>query len=569
MAKVEEPEATEQSNDLAAVEERWLTERLPQDYERVPRRREEFRTLSGLPIKDVYTPRDATDIDYLEDVGMPGEYPFTRGVRASMYRGRPWTIRQVAGFGQAEDTNRRYKYLLEHGETGLSTDFDLPTLLGHDSDHPVYYREVGKIGVAIDTVVDVHELFADIPLDEISTSLTMNAAAAPVIAMYKVVADERGVRGDKLTGTLQNDILKEYTAQNEFIYPPEQSVDLVVDTMEWGAEVMPRFNPVNVSGYHIREAGSTAVEEVALTLSAGVTYLERAVARGIEPDAVAPRVSFFFQLNNDFLEEIAKLRAARKLWARLTRDRLGCRDHRSWLMRTHIQTAGASLTAQQPLNNVARTAIQALAAVLGGTQSLHTNSLDEAHAIPSEEAIKVAVRTQQIILHETGVADVVDPLAGSYYIERLTADIEEQASALIDRIDDMGGLIEAIKSGWVHQVIADSSWEQQLALEQGERIMVGVNAFTDDEETSGSPVELFHLDEGVLDRQLARLSAVKTEREERRAGDSLRAIETGAQAPGTNLMPAIEEAVRARCTVGEICGALRNVWGEFTPISVY
>ncbi len=569
MAKVEEPEATTQTDELAAAEERWLTERLPQDYERVSRRREAFTTLSGLPIKDVYTPRDVADIDYLEDVGMPGEYPFTRGVRASMYRGRPWTIRQVAGFGQAEDTNRRYKYLLEHGETGLSTDFDLPTLLGHDSDHPVYYREVGKIGVAIDTVVDTHALFADIPLDEISTSLTMNAAAAPIMAMYKVVADERGVPGDKLTGTLQNDILKEYTAQNEFIYPPEQSVDLVVDTMEWGAEVMPRFNPVNVSGYHIREAGSTAVEEVALTLSAGVTYLERAVARGIEPDAVAPRVSFFFQLNNDFLEEIAKLRAARKLWARLTRDRLGCRDQRSWLMRTHIQTAGASLTAQQPLNNVARTAIQALAAVLGGTQSLHTNSLDEAHAIPSEEAIKVAVRTQQIILHETGVADVVDPLAGSYYIERLTADIEEQASALIERIDDLGGLIEAIKSGWVHQVIADSSWEQQVALEQGDRVMVGVNAFADDEDSNGSPVELFQLDEGVLDRQLARLSAVKAEREERRAGDSLRAIETGARESGTNLMPSIEEAVRARCTVGEICGVLREVWGEFTPISVY
>ena len=570
MAKVEEPGKTEQMDELAATEERWLAERLSQDYEQIPPRREEFTTLSGLPIKDVYTPRDVADLDYLQDVGLPGEYPFTRGVRASMYRGRPWTIRQVAGFGQAEDTNRRYKYLLEHGETGLSTDFDLPTLLGHDSDHSVYYREVGKIGVAIDTVVDTHALFADIPLSEISTSLTINASAAPLMAMYSVVADERGVPGEKLTGTLQNDILKEYTAQNEFIYPPEQSVELVVDTMEWGAEVMPRFNPVNVSGYHIREAGATAVEEVALTLSAGVTYLERAAARGIAPDAVAPRVSFFFQLNNDFLEEIAKLRAARKLWARLTRERLGCRDQRSWLMRTHVQTAGASLTAQQPLNNVARTAIQALAAVLGGTQSLHTNSLDEAHAIPSEEAIKVAVRTQQIILHETGAADVVDPLAGSYYVERLTADIEEQSSALIERIDDMGGLVEAIKSGWVHQTIADSSWEQQVAPEHGDRIMVGVNAFRDDGEgPSGSPVELFQLDEGVLDRQLQRLAAVKSEREERRAGDSLRGLETGAGAPGTNLMPSIEEAVRARCTVGEICGALRNVWGEFTPISVY
>ena len=567
MAKLEDSR-TEQGTDIGDAEERWLRERLPKDYERITSRRERFSTPSGIPIKDVYTPRDVEHLDYLRDIGFPGDYPYTRGVHASMHRGRPWTIRQVAGFGQAEDTNQRYKYLLAHGETGLSTDFDLPTLLGHDSDHPVFSREVGKIGVAIDTVVDAHALFADIPLEEISTSLTINASASVLLAMYAVVGDELGVRSDRLTGTIQNDILKEYTAQNEFIFPPDPSVELVVDTMEWAGKVMPRFNPVNVSGYHIRDAGSTAVEEVALTLAAGVTYLERAVKRGIEVDTVAPRVSFFFQTNNDFLEEIAKLRAARRLWARLTRERLRCRNPRSWLMRTHIQTSGATLTAQQPINNVARTAIQALAAVLGGTQSLHTNSLDEAFAIPSEEAIKVAVRTQQILLHESGVADVVDPLAGSYYIEHLTSEIEEQAKDLIDRLDGMGGLVEAITAGYAQQLIADSAWEYQCAVEHGDRVIVGVNDFVDEDE-KGSPVELFQLDAGIVERQIARLAEVKRSREERRAHDALRAVEAAAPTLSTNLMPYIDEAVRARCTVGELCNVLRSVWGEFKPLTVF
>ena len=567
MAKLEESR-TEEVKDLATAEDRWLRERLPEDYARIAPCRERFTTLSGIPIKDIYTPRDVESIDYLRDIGFPGEYPYTRGVHASMYRGRPWTIRQVSGFGQAEDTNQRYKYLLAHGETGLSTDFDLPTLLGHDSDHPVFSREIGKVGVAIDTVVDAHALFADIPLDQISTSLTINASAAVLLAMYWVVGEERGVSGGQLTGTIQNDILKEYTAQNEFIFPPDPSVELVVDTMEWAAEVMPRFNPVNVSGYHIRDAGSTAVEEVALTLAAGITYLERAARRGIELDQVAPRVSFFFQINNDFLEEIAKLRAARRLWARLAKDRLRCRNPRSWLMRTHIQTSGATLTAQQPLNNVARTAIQALAAVLGGTQSLHTNSLDEAHAIPSEEAIKVAVRTQQIILHESGVSDVVDPLAGSYYLEHLTSEIEEQAKDIIGRLDEMGGLVEAITAGYVQQLIADSAWEHQVAVEHGERVIVGVNDFVDEEEKA-APVELFQLDAGVAERQIARLAEVKQAREERRARDALRAVEAAAPDLRTNLMPHIEEAVRARCTVGELCNVLRGVWGEFKPLTVF
>ena len=547
---------------------RWREERLARDYERVPPRREHPTTLSGLPIDDVYTPADVEHIDPARDIGLPGEYPYTRGPHASMYRGRPWTIRQVAGFGQAEDTNGRFKYLLAHGETGLSTDFDLPTLLGYDSDHDVYRREIGKIGVAVDTVVDMHALFDGIPLDEVSTSLTINAPAAVLLAMYRVVADERGIPGTRLTGTTQNDILKEYTAQNEFIFPPVPSVELVVDTMEYGADAMPRFNPLNACGYHIRDAGSTAVQEVAFTIAAALCYLEAAQARGIDPDRLAPRVSFFWNVHNDFLEEVSKLRAARRLWARMTRERLRCSDPRSWLMRAHCQTSGVSLTAQQPVNNVARTAIQALAAVFGGTQSLHTNSLDEAFAIPSEAAIKIAVRTQQIILHESGAADVVDPLGGSYYVESLTSRIEEEAAELIGRIDDAGGMIPAIESGYVNQLIADSAWEQQLAFENDERITVGVNAFADDDRSTGG-IELFRNQPGVAERQLQRLADVKRSREERRVAHALRELEAAAGDLHRNRMPLIEEAVRARATVGEICDVLRSVWGEYRPSTVF
>jgi methylmalonyl-CoA mutase, N-terminal domain len=553
---------------IAEAVEMWRSARLARDYERIPPRRDDFTTLSGLPIDDVYTPADIGHLSYERDIGLPGEFPYTRGPHASMHRGRPWTIRQVAGFGQAEDTNGRYKYLLAHGETGLSTDFDLPTLLGYDSDHPIYGREVGKIGVAVDTVVDAHALFEGIPLEEVSTSLTINASAAVLLAMYRVVGDERGIDGRALTGTTQNDILKEYTAQNEFVFPPQPSVDLVVDTMEYGARVMPRFNPLNACGYHIRDAGATAVEEVGLTIAAALCYLERARQRGIDVDMLAPRVSFFWDIHNDFLEEVAKLRAARRLWARLTRERLGCRDPRSWMMRAHCQTAGVSLTAQQPLNNIARTAIQALAAVLGGTQSLHTNSLDEAFAIPSEEAIKIAVRTQQILLEETGVADVVDPLGGSYYVESLTSRLEEEARSLISRIDDMGGMIEAITSGFANQIIADSAWEQQQRIEQGERVVVGVNRFADDDRSTGG-IEIFRPDPGVHDRQLERLAGVKRSREQRRVLEALRAIEREAPRLETNLMPFIEEAVRARATVGEICDVLRGVWGQHRPSTVF
>jgi methylmalonyl-CoA mutase N-terminal domain/subunit len=548
--------------------QRWQNERLAKDYERIPPRRKEFTTQSGLPIKDIYTSADVADLDERTDLGLPGEYPYTRGPHASMHRGRPWTIRQVAGFGQAEDTNGRYKYLLEHGEDGLSTDFDLPTLLGFDTDHPIYGREVGKIGVAIDTVVDMHALFDGIPLESVSTSLTINAPAVVLIAMYKVVAEERGIAPHLLTGTAQNDILKEYTAQNEFIFPPEPSVELVVDTMEYCADVMPRFNPVSMSGYHPRDAGCNAPQEIALTLAGALCYLERAKARGIDPDRLAPRVSFFWNVQNDFFEEIAKFRAARRMWARLTRERLGCTDPRSWLLRSHSQNSGAAMTAQQPLNNIARTAIHAMAAVLGGTQSLHTDSFDEAFSIPSEEAIKVAVRTQQILLHETGAADVVDPLAGSYYVESLTSSLEDAAQDLIDRIDAMGGMVQAIESGWANQIIADASWEQQVALESKQRTIVGVNDFIDDDMSLGG-IELHRPIPGVHERQLARLNKVKRERHETDVAASLKEIEAIAPHLQTNLMPAVEQAVKARATVGEICDVLRNVYGEHSPSTVF
>ncbi|RDD85292.1 methylmalonyl-CoA mutase [Streptomyces parvulus] len=545
----------------------WQRERVAADYERVPRRRKEFTTLSGAEVKDIYTPADVRGLSPEDDIGLPGEYPYTRGVHATMYRGRPWTIRQVAGFGQAEDTNNRYKYLLKTGQTGLSTDFDLPTLLGYDSDHEVYRREVGRIGVAIDTVADMHALFEGIPLDRISTSLTINPSAAILLAMYRVVADERGIPGHALNGTTQNDILKEYIAQNEFIFPPLPAVQLVVDTMEYGADVMPKFNPLNACGYHIRDAGATAVEEVGLTLSSALCYLEHARDRGIDLDRLAPRVSFFWDVHNNFFEEAAKLRAARRLWARLTRERLGCKSPKSWLMRAHCQTAGVSLTAQQPINNVARTAIQAMAAILGGTQSLHTNSLDEALSIPSESAIKIAVRTQQIILHETGAADVVDPLGGSYYVEALTSQIENDALELIERIDGMGGMIAAVESGYAAQLIADSAWEQQVKIESNDAIVVGVNDFIDENESHG--LEIDRPIPGVMERQMARLAEVKRSREDRQVTAALRAIEQAAPDLHHNLMPLIEDAVRARATVGEICDVLRGIWGHHQPSTVF
>lgn len=551
-----------------AVSQRWKDTTLMQSLNSYPYRKDRFETLSGKSIADIYTPEDITDIDFALDIGHPGEYPFTRGPHATMYRGRLWTIRQVAGFGMAEDTNRRYKYLLMHGETGLSTDFDLPTLLGRDSDHPFARAEIGKVGVAISVLPDAELLWDGIPLDQISTSMTVTAPAAVLIAMYEAVGNKQGVSSAKLMGTAQNDILKEYTAQNEYIFPPAPAVRLVVDTMEYCAKTMPRFNPVSVSGYHIREAGATAAQELAFTLLDGFTYAQKAVERGMDIDSFAPRISFFFDIHIDFFEEIAKLRAARRIWARLMRERLGAQNPLSWRLRTHCQTAGVSLTAQQVENNIVRTTIEALAGVLGGTQSLHTNSMDEAYQIPSEKAIKIAVRTQQIIADETGVADVVDPLAGSYFVERLTKDIEEEVWEIIKQIEDMGGMIHAIEQGYVQQQIANSSYEFQKRVETGKRTIIGVNKHVEEESGDLTPDLFFQVDPDAATRQIARLQKTRAERNSGAVNAALDELHRVAS-NSDNTMFAISQAVRAHVTIGEICDVLRDVFGEYTPPVVY
>jgi methylmalonyl-CoA mutase N-terminal domain/subunit len=549
-------------------QEEWERNALQASLKRFPRRRPGFSTLSGTPIKDLYTPADRRGEDYLRDIGFPGQYPYTRGIHATMHRGRLWTIRQVAGFGTAEDTNQRYKYLLAHGETGLSTDFDLPTLLGRDSDHPMAEAEVGKTGVAIDTIRDAELLWEGIPLGKVSTSLTINAPAFVLTSMYEAVAAAQGVSGDRVTGTVQNDILKEYTAQNEYIYPPAPAVRLVVDVMEYCARRLPRFNPVSVSGYHIREAGATAVQELAFTLANGFTYAEEAVRRGLDVDTLPPRISFFFDVHIDFFEEIAKLRAARRLWSRLMREKLGARDPRSWMLRTHCQTAGVSLTAQQMENNIVRTTVEALAAVLGGTQSLHTNSMDEAYQIPSEKAIKIAVRTQQILAEETGVADVVDPLAGSYFVESLTDQLEEEASDLIKEIDQRGGMVACIEEGFIQEQIADAAAAFQRDMEDGTRVAVGANAYV--EEESGELAEdlFFQVDPSAAERQIARLRQVRVERSDRAVRRALGDLRQAAQRE-RNIMPAVNDAVRAFASGGEICDTLRDVLGDYRAIPVF
>jgi methylmalonyl-CoA mutase N-terminal domain/subunit len=553
LTKAIEPKpAGEPSPDL----ETWRRTTLATSLAKMPPRRPGFSTLSGIPVDDLYTDPRGTD----PRIGFPGEYPYTRGVHPTMYRARPWTIRQVSGFGTAENTNERYKYLLAHGETGLSTDFDLPTLLGYDSDHPIAVPEIGKIGVAVDTIDDVRLLMKDIPLDEVSTSYTINASAFVLMGMYEVVAKEQGVADDRITGTIQNDILKEYTAQNEYIYPPAQAVKLVVDTMEYAAKAMPRYNPVSVSGYHIRDAGSNAIQELAFTLGAGHCYVTEAVKRGLSADFVAPRVSFFWNIQNDFFEEIAKFRAARRLWARMMRDWVGARDPRSWMMRAHAQNSGASLTAQQPDNNIARTAVQALAGILGGTQSLHTNSKDEAFQIPSEGAIKIAVRTQQILALENRVTDVVDPLAGSYYVEQLTDRLEEEAESLLREILDRGGMVHSIEDGFIQRQIADTSAAFQQALEAKEEHVVGVNVHVDEE--SALPFEAFQLDPDLAERQIRRTQGVRRSRGQAEVGRSLKEIRQAAIS-GDNVMPAVVRAIRAQATVGEMCDVLREVYGGF------
>ncbi len=538
--------------------ERWFRER----YSRLPERDALFTTLSGEPLAPLYTEADLPDPG---QIGLPGEFPFTRGVYPSMYRGRLWTMRQFAGFGTAEETNERFRYLLEHGQTGLSTAFDMPSLMGHDSDHPRSEGEVGREGVALDTLDDMELLFRGIPLGEVSTSMTINAPAAVMLAFYVVAAERQGVPPERLAGTIQTDILKEYIAQKEWCFPIDPAMRLVTDMIEFCAVRMPRWHPVSISGYHIREAGSTAVQELAFTLKDGFTYVEEGIARGLDVDAFAPRLSFFFNAHIDFFEEIAKYRAARRIWARELRDSYGARDERSLLMRFHTQTAGVSLTAQQPLNNIVRTATEALSAVLGGTQSLHTNSFDEALALPTEEAVRVALRTQQIIAHETGVASTIDPLGGSYFVEALTDRLERGAYDYFRRIDELGGMVAAIKQNYPQREIADASFQLQQEIERGERVIVGVNRHqqVDDQQTDTLkiPAELER-------KQIGRLQAVRAARDTARVEQTLGALRDAA-ATDRNLMEPLLEATRAHATEGEIVQSLQRVFGTYTETPVF
>src|SRR5438128_2666819 len=535
-------------------------------YDAKPEREGElFSTISGLENEPLYTP-DNVENDYERDLGYPGVYPFTRGVYPSMYRGKLWTMRQFAGFGTAAETNARFRYLLEHGQTGLSTAFDMPTLMGHDSDHPRSLGEVGREGVAIDSLDDMETLFEGIPLDKVSTSMTINSPAAMLLAFYLCVGEEQGVPRDKLRGTIQTDILKEYIAQKEFIFPPEPSMRLVIDMIEFCAREMPLWHPVSISGYHIREAGSNAAQELAFTLADGFAYVEACIERGLEVDDFAPRLSFFFNAHLDFFEEIAKYRAARRIWARELRERFGARNPRSWLMRFHTQTAGVSLTAQQPEVNLVRTALEALAAVLGGTQSLHTNSYDEALALPTEDAVRLALRTQQVIAHETGVVNTIDPLGGSYYIENLTNRLEAEAYDYFERIRKLGGVIPAIKENFFQREIAEASFRYQHEVEQKQRIIVGVNRYQHEDE---EPFELLRIDPALEAKQIGRVQALRDRRDSTAVEDSLARLKEASLRDDVNLMPLIVDAARAYTTMGAMCDALREVWGVWRETPVF
>ena len=545
--------------NLKAAREQWEQNTLQKTLDRHPERMEQFITTSGAPVERLYTPLDVADLDYERDLGFPGEYPFTRGVHATMYRGRLWTMRMFAGFGTAEETNARYKYLLEHGETGLSVAFDMPTLYGYDTDAPEALGEFGKCGVAVSSLADMEILFDGIPVDQITTSMTINSPAAVIWAMYIVMAEKRGIPMEALGGTIQNDILKEFIAQKEFIFPPEPSMRLVVDTFEFGSQHLPRWNTISISGYHIREAGSTAVQELAFTLADGLEYVRWGIERGLDVDEFAPRLSFFFNSHNDFFEEIAKFRAARRIWAREMRETFGARNPRSWLLRFHTQTAGCSLTAQQPENNIVRTAWQALAAVLGGTQSLHTNSMDEALALPSEYAVKVALRTQQLIAHESGAVNTVDPLAGSYFVEALTNRTERQVYDYFQKIEALGGVIPALEKGFFQREIAEAAYRYQREIDTRRRVIVGVNEYVEDEPIR---IPLLEMDPQGYERQVARLERVRRERDNERVAVTLAALREAAQ--GTeNTMPYILECVRAYATLGEIMDVFREVFGEY------
>jgi methylmalonyl-CoA mutase, N-terminal domain len=533
----------------------WLTA-----YAATPERDAEFVTLSGEPVKPLYTADDVA-----QNPGLPGQFPFTRGVYPSMYRGRLWTMRQFAGFGTAEETNERFRYLLDHGQTGLSTAFDMPSLMGHDSDSPKSLGEVGREGVAVDTLDDMQDLFAGIDLGEVSVSMTINAPAAIMMAFYVVAAERQGVSPDHLAGTIQADILKEYIAQKEWCFPIDHGMRLMGDMVEWCTREMPRWHPVSISGYHIREAGSTAQQELAFTLKDGLTYVEQAIDRGLDVDAFAPRLSFFFNAQIDFFEEIAKYRAARRIWAKELRETYGAKNPKSWLMRFHTQTAGVSLTAQQPLNNITRTAIEALAGVLGGTQSLHTNSYDEALALPTEDAVRIALRTQQIIAHETGVTSSIDPLGGSYMVEALTDEMEVAAYDYFRRIDELGGMVEAVKTNFCQREIADASFELQSRIDAGDRIVVGVNAYTEGDD---GKTPILRIDPALERKQIGRVQAVKGRRDAERVELALADLRAAAGSP-RNLMPLLVDAARVHASEGEIVHALQDVWGAYTETPVF
>jgi methylmalonyl-CoA mutase, N-terminal domain len=555
--------APDSARQASAAERAWQERVLKPALAKSPDRAADFTTVSSYPIRRLYTETDLAGWNPERDLGAPGAPPYTRGIHPAMYRERLWTMRQFAGFGSAEDTNRRFRYLLAQGQTGLSVAFDLPTLMGYDSDHPLAEGEVGKCGVAISSLADMEALFDQIPLADVTTSMTINSPAAPIWAMYLAVAEKQGADWKKISGTLQNDILKEYIAQKEYIYPPGPSLRLVTDTIEFGAKHTPKFNPISISGYHIREAGSTAIQELAFTLRDGIEYIENCLRRGMQVDDFAPRLSFFFNAHNDFFEEIAKYRAARRLWQSVMRERFGAKNPRSWALRFHTQTAGCSLTAQQPYNNVVRTAVQALAAVMGGTQSLHTNSLDEAWALPTESAATIALRTQQIIAYESGVTNTADPLGGSYCVETLTNEIERGARDYIERIDALGGMVAAIERGFPQREIADAAYRYQVAVDRKEKVIVGVNDYVIEEK----PIETLHIDDSVAARQSGRLRKLRAERsssEVQRRLDSLRHAAAGAD----NLMPHLLDAVKSYATLGEICDALRAPFGVYEEVAI-
>jgi methylmalonyl-CoA mutase N-terminal domain/subunit len=548
---------------IRSAKEEWEEEHVDPVVERFGERKDEFTTdTNGHPVKRVYTPNDVSDLDYEEDIGFPGDEPYTRGVYSTGYRGRLWTMRQYAGFGTPEETNERYQYLLDQGQTGLSMALDLPTQMGYDSDADMAAGEVGKSGVAIDTLDDMETVFDGIPLDEVSTSMTINAPAAVLLAMYIAIGDKQGVDREELRGTIQNDILKEYIARNNYIYPPEPSMRLITDIFEFCADETPKFNTISISGYHIREAGSTAAQEIAFTLADGIEYVQAAIDAGLDVDDFAPQLSFFFNAHNNVLEEVAKFRAARRLWAKIMEERFDAQNPKSMQLKFHTQTAGSTLTAQQPMNNVVRVAYQALAAVLGGTQSLHTNSYDEALSLPTEDSVRVALRTQQIVAHESGAADTVDPLAGSYYVESLTNDIEEEAAEIIEQIDERGGAEAAVEEQWTQRQIQDVAYDRQQEIEDGDRVIVGVNEFQIEEEEVD--VDIQEVSEDDERRQIENLEEVKEWRDDEDVEAALEAVRDAAQGDA-NLMPPIVDAVKAYATIGEISNVLRDEFGEYHP----